>query len=403
MNNRNVILNCLNDNHVFIPEDSKGAIGIEIPNHKPQIVGLSNLLQSPEYLESEAQLPIAVGMDVEGKSVVADLATMPHLLIAGATGQGKSVFLNALIVSLLAARTPEELQLLLIDPKMVEFSQYSALSSSYLLKVEGIGEPVITNPENALLALNALCVEMERRYTLLSGAGVLSIVDYNDKVSDKLPYIVVVIDEFADLIMTLGKDFQAPIARLAQKVRAVGIHIVLATQRPSRDVITGVIKACFPARIAFRTTQMTDSNAILDHGDASKLLGRGDMLFSNNGCITRLQGAFIDSSEIDGVVKSLSEHYCVRTSNFGIKGVCTTETRTMPQNDLFDKAVKLLVTQGYASSSLLQRKFRIGYIRACRLMEELEAAGIVGPSRGVTPREILINADGRPKAQCDIQ
>lgn len=403
MNNRNVILNCLNDNHAFIPEDSKGAIGIEIPNHRPQIVGLSNLLQSPEYLESEAQLPIAVGMDVEGKSVVADLATMPHLLIAGATGQGKSVFLNALIVSLLAARTPEELQLLLIDPKMVEFSQYSALSNSYLLKVEGIGEPVIANPENALFALNALCAEMERRFTLLSGAGVLSIVEYNDKVSDKLPYIVVVIDEFADLIMTLGKDFQAPIARLAQKARAVGIHIVLATQRPSRDVITGVIKACFPARIAFRTAQMTDSKAILDHGDASKLLGRGDMLFSNNGCITRLQGAFVDPSEIDGVVKSLSEHYCVRTSNFEIKGVSTTVNRTKPQDDLFDKAVKLFATQGYASTSLLQRKFRIGFIRACRLMEELEAAGIVGPSRGVTPREILFNAYGTPKAQCDIQ
>ena len=383
---------------VIAPVPGKGTIGIEIPNDKPQIAGLGTLLHSPEFTESTAVLPIAVGMDVEGKGVVADLTKMHHLLIGGATGQGKSIFLNSLIVSLLASKEPGELKFMLIDPKMVEFAQYRSLANSYLLRVEGIGEPVISNTRDTKVALNALCSEMDRRYSLLINAGVRTIADYNAKVRDKLPYIVVVIDEFADLIMTLGKDIETPTARLAQMARAAGIHVVLATQRPSKDVITGVIKANFPARIAFRTAQRTDSKTILDQEDASKLLGRGDMLFSHNGCITRLQVAFVDTLEIDNVIKSISEIGGEQGSNFMIKGVEMTENLTSPkpqaQDSLFDQAVKFLASQESFSTTRLQRKFKIGYNRACKLIDELEVAGIVGPAQGGKPREILINPDG---------
>lgn len=384
----------------------KGTIGIEVPNDKPQIAGLGTLLHSPEFTESEAVLPIAVGMDVEGKGVVADLTKMRHLLIGGASGQGKSVFLNTLIVSLLASKAPGELKLMLIDPKMVEFFQYRTLANSYLLSVEGIGEPVITSYEETKIALNALCAEMDRRYSLLNNAGARSIADYNATVSDNLPYIVVVIDEFADLIMTLGKDFETPIARLAQKARAAGIHVVLATQRPSKPVITGVIKANFPARIAFRTTQNSDSKTILDQEDAIKLLGRGDMLFSHNSCITRLQGAFIDSPEIDRIVKCLSEHNDGRNQNYEITGFDMKESDKEPkqpsQNSLFDKAVQYLSSQEFVSTSMLQRKFGIGYNRAGKLMDELEASGIVGPAHGRKPREILIDMDGTSKPSQEL-
>ncbi len=388
------------------PVPGKGTIGIEIPNDKPQIISLGTLLNSSDFTESEAVLPIAVGMDVEGKGVVADLTKMHHLLVGGASDQGKTVFLNTLIVSLLASKAPGELKLMLIDPKMVEFFQYRTLANSYLLSVEGIGEPVITSYEETKIALNALCAEMDRRYSLLHNAGARSIADYNATVSDNLPYIVVVIDEFADLIMTLGKDFETPIARLAQKARAAGIHVVLATQRPSKSVITGVIKANFPARIAFRTAQGSDSKTILDQEGAIKLLGRGDMLFSHNGCITRLQGAFIDSPEIDRIVKCLSEHNDVQNYNFVINGGDIKERNMEPkqhfQYSLFDKAVQFLSSQEFVSCPMLQRKFKIGYNRAGKLMNELEAAGIVGPARGGKPREILIDKDGTFKPSQEL-
>ncbi|MCM1071443.1 MAG: FtsK/SpoIIIE domain-containing protein [Bacteroides sp.] len=287
---------------------------------QPQKIGLDTLLNCSEFSESKAVLPIAVGMDVEGKGVVADLTKMHHLLIGGATGQGKSIFLNSLIVSLLASKEPGELKLMLIDPKMVEFYQYRSLANSYLLRVEGIGEPVITSCEDTKVALNALCAEMDRRYSLLRDAEVLSIADYNDKASDKLPYIVVVIDEYADLIMTLGKGFETPIVRLAQKARAAGIHVVLATQRPSKSVVTGAIKANFPSRIAFRTMQMTDSKTILDQEGAENLIGPGDMLFSHNGCVTRLQGALVEFPEIKSILRCLSERIDGQNYKFAITG-----------------------------------------------------------------------------------
>jgi len=391
---------------VIAPVPGKGTIGIEIPNVKPQRISLGTLLHSSEFTENKALLPIAVGMGIEGKCEVADLATMPHLLVAGASCQGKSVFLNTLIVSLLASKDPGELKFMLIDPKMVEFAQYRSLANSYLLRVEGIGEPVITSPEDTKVALNALCAEMERRFSLLSNAYARTIADYNAKVSDKLPYIVVVIDEFADLIMTLGKDFETPIARLAQKARAAGIHVVLATQRPSKDVVTGVIKANFPTRIAFRTAQRTDSKTILDQEGANKLMGRGDMLFSHNVCITRLQGAFIDTLEIDNVIKSISGIEGEQGFNFMIKGVEMTENLTSPkpqaQDSLFDQAVKFLASQESFSTTRLQRRFKIGYNRACKLIDELEVAGIVGPAQGGKPREILINPDGALKPSKEL-
>ncbi|MCM1141652.1 MAG: FtsK/SpoIIIE domain-containing protein [Muribaculum sp.] len=397
MNKQEKIIECLKDYPVFNTEETADK------EHKPQIVGLKTILKSPEFLESTAQLPIAVGMDDEGKSVVADLAKMPHLLIAGATGQGKSVFLNTLIVSLLATKKVEELQLLLIDPKMVEFSQYRNLANSYLLKVEGIEDSIITNTDEAKSVLNALCAEMDLRYSLLKDAGVRVIKDYNDGIGEKLPYVVVVIDEFADLIMTLGKDIETPILRLAQKARAVGIHVVLATQRPSKNVITRAIKANFLARIAFRVGQRVDSKTILDQEGANDLLGRGNMLFSHKDCITRLQGAFIDSSEIDSVVKSISKRGNELSSNFVIKSDEMKDNLKSPQphvhDPLFDQAVKLLASQEFASSSLLQRTFGIGYKRAGKLIDELESAGIVGHIQGAKPREILINLDGTSKLE----
>ncbi len=308
------------DVRVIAPAPGKRTIGIEIPNDKPQIVGLGTLLNSSGFTESTAELPVAVGMDVEGRSLVVDLAKMHHLLIGGATGQGKTVFLNALIVSLLAAKEPGELKLMLIDPKKVEFSRYRPLANSYLLSVEGIGDPVITNYEETIIALNALCAEMDRRYSLLRNSEAQTLAEYNDKESDKLPYIVVVMDEYADLIMTCGADFETPIARLAQKARAAGIHVVLSTQRPSKSVVTGVIKANFTARVGFKVGQRVDSKAILYHEGSQNLVGRGDMFFLNNGYIKRLQGAFIDSPEIDRVVKCLSEHNDEQNYNFVIKG-----------------------------------------------------------------------------------
>ncbi|MCM1067486.1 MAG: FtsK/SpoIIIE domain-containing protein [Muribaculaceae bacterium] len=389
---------------IIAPVPGKGTIGIEIPNDKPQIIRLGTLLNSPEFTESKAVLPIAVGMDVEGKCEVADLTKMPHLLIGGASSQGKSVFLHSLIVSLLAAKEPDELQFLLIDPKMVEYYQYRTLANSYLLKVEGIAEPVISNSGDTKVALNALCAEMERRYSLLRNAGVRTIADYNDKESDKLPYIVVVIDEFAELIMTFGKDFETPIARLAQKARAAGIHVVLATQRPSKDVITGIIKANYPARIAFRVSQRVDSKTILDYEGANNLLGCGDMLFSNNGRVSRLQGAFIDNAELDKILNSLSNQNDGQNQKIEIKGIDMNESDTEPKqkDSLFDKAAKFFASQEFASITMLQRKFEIGFKRACQLMDELEAAGIVGPAQGAKPREILINSGRRSKSQYDM-
>lgn len=389
---------------VIVPIPDKGTIGIEIPNDSPKIVGLSYLLQTPEYLENEALLPIAIGMDVEGDCVVADLANMPHLLVAGATGQGKSVFLNTLIVSLLAAKESSELQLLLFDPKAIEFSQYHSLAESYLLKIDGIEESVITNIEDVKVALDALCAEMDRRYTLLNEANVKNIHQYNEIAPNKLRYIVAVIDEYADLIMTLGKDFEKPIARLAQKARAAGIHVILATQRPSKNVVTGVIKASFPSRIAFRVNMRADSKTILDREGADNLLGRGDMLFLNNSCVTRLQGAIIDAPEIARVVKSLSEYCYGNSSNLHIRRVEreTIVAESHNSDTLFDKAVKFLASQEFASTSMLQHKFGIGYNRASRLIDKLEVAGILGPARGCKPREILINTDGTFKPSKEL-
>lgn len=393
---------------IIAPMPGRGTIGMEVPNRDPQIVSIRSILASKAYIETKAKLPLAMGTTIQNEVYIADLAKIPHLLVAGATGMGKSVGLNAIIASLLYKKHPSELKFVLIDPKMVEFSLYSKLERHYLAKLPDEEEPIITEPAKAVTTLNSLCVEMQNRLALLKKAGMRNIAEYNELFTARklnpekghrfLPYIVVIIDEFADLLMTTGKELETPVARLAQKARAVGIHLILATQRPSVDVITGMIKNNFPGRVAFRVTQAVDSRTILDRPGAEQLVGRGDMLFSQDGKIQRVQCALIETSEVESICESISEQIgypCAYelpdyvpagesgTGNLGAVG---------DRDPLFEDAGRTIIEAGTGSTSLLQRKYNIGYPRAGKIMDQLEAAGVVGPAQGGKPRNVLMDS-----------
>lgn len=392
---------------IIAPIPGKGTIGIEVPNKDPQTVSMRSIIESDVYKASHMELPMAMGRTISNDVFMADLCKMPHLLVAGATGMGKSVGLNAIITSLLYKKHPSELKFVLIDPKMVEFSLYASLERHYLAKLPDEEDAIITDPSKVVATLNSLCVEMDNRYALLKEASMRNIKEYNDKFIHRylnpekghrfLPYIVVVVDEFADLIMTAGKEVETPIARIAQKARAVGIHMILATQRPSTNVITGVIKANFPGRIAFRVFQMVDSRTIIDRPGANQLIGRGDMLFSNNGKLDRVQCAFIDTPEVSAICDSIKEqpgYPCAyELPEYIADNGDGNKIATVGDRDpLFDECARLVVTTDTASTSSLQRRYNIGYNRAGRIMDQMEAAGIVGPSQGGKPRQVLVDS-----------
>ena len=393
---------------IIAPMPGKGTIGMEVPNKHPQAVGIRAVLSSKAYHESTAELPLALGTTISNEVFVCDLAKMPHLLVAGATGMGKSVGLNAIIASLLFKKHPAELKFVLVDPKMVEFSLYNCLEKHFLAKLPGDEDPVLTDPTKVLATLNSLCVEMDNRYKLLSQAKLRGIKEYNQKFISRhlnpqkghryLPYIVVIIDEFADLMITAGKQIEEPIVRIAQKARAVGIHLILATQRPSVNVITGVIKANFPGRMAFRVTQMNDSRTIIDRPGAEQLIGRGDMLISRDGMIDRVQCAFIDTDEVEELCESISrqqgylEPYPLPEVVAPGEGGQLISGALGDRDDMFADAGRAVIEAGQGSASLLQRQFKIGYPRAGKLIDQLAAAGVVGPVTAAgKPRQVLMD------------
>ena len=389
---------------IIAPIPGKGTIGIEVPNKKPRIVSGRSIIGSKKFQESTYDLPIALGKTITNEVFMVDLAKMPHILVAGATGQGKSVGLNAIITSLLYKKHPAELKFVLIDPKKVEFSIYSAIEHHFLAKLPNEAEPIITDVTKVVQTLNSICVEMDTRYDLLKLAHVRNVKEYNEKFINRqlnpekghkyMPYIVVVIDEFGDLIMTAGKDVELPIARIAQLARAVGIHMIIATQRPTTNIITGTIKANFPARIAFRVSQMVDSRTILDRPGANQLIGRGDMLFLQGADPVRVQCAFIDTPEVSDIAEYISRQQGYPTAFF-LPEVEDESANTLDDVDmdrldpLFKDAARLIVSSQQGSTSLIQRKFSIGYNRAGRIMDQLEKANIVGPAQGSKPREVL--------------
>ena len=392
---------------IIAPIPGESNVGIEVPNAKPQIVSMKTMLESDAFRNAKMELPIAFGKTISGECFVTDLAKMPHLLMAGATGTGKSVGLNAVLASLLYKKHPSELKLVLVDPKKVEFSLYSALERHYLAKMPDEEEAVITDVKKVVRTLNSLCIEMDSRYDLLKSAKVRKITEYNEKFCKRmlnpanghryLPYIVVVIDEFGDLIMTAGKEVELPIARLAQLARAVGIHLIIATQRPTTNIITGTIKANFPARVAFRVTSGIDSKTILDTGGAQQLIGRGDMLISLAGKdMIRLQCALIDTPEIERLVKFVGDQRGY-PEGFELPEYLdeneepNKEFDAKSKDEYFNDAARLVVSSQFGSTSLLQRKLQLGYNRAGRIIDQLEAAGIVGPSNGSKPRDVLIH------------
>lgn len=391
---------------IIAPIPGKGTIGIEVPNKEPSIVSMRSILGSAKYLETKMDLPMAIGKTISDEVFIADLCKMPHLLVAGATGMGKSVGLNAIIASLLYKKHPSELKFVLVDPKMVEFSLYSTIEHHYLAKLPDEEDAIITDPNKVVTTLNSLCVEMDNRYALLKDASMRNIKEYNDRFCHHLlnpekghrylPYIVVIVDEFADLIMTAGKEVETPIARIAQKARAVGIHMILATQRPSTNVITGVIKANFPGRIAFRVFQMVDSRTIIDRPGANQLIGKGDMLFSNNGKIDRVQCAFIDTPEVKAICDAISSQVGYRCAyelpEYVPEGGDAAGLASIGDRDtLFEECARFIITAEQASTSSLQRRFSIGYNRAGKIMDQLEAAGIVGPNQGAKGRAVLVD------------
>lgn len=394
---------------IIAPIPGKGTVGIEVANKDPQTVSMRTIITSAKYQECKYELPLAIGSTINNQVYIADLTKMPHLLVAGATGQGKSVGLNSMITSLLYSKHPAELKFVLIDPKMVEFSLYRALERHYLAKLPDEEEPVITVPEKVVATLSSLCVEMGMRYDLLKSAGVRNIKEYNAKFIAKslnpekghrfMPYIVVIVDEFADLIMTVGKEVETPIARLAQKARAVGIHVILATQRPSANVITGVIKANFPARIAFKVASGIDSRTVLDTMGAQQLIGRGDMLISNNSEMERVQCAFIDTPEVTAICEHIKNQVGYASAYLLPEPVNTNggdtsggDTGYGDRDPLFEDIARWVVTSNTASTSSLQRRYRIGFNRAGSIMDQLEAAGIVSPASGGKPRQVLVDA-----------
>ncbi len=392
---------------IIAPIPGKGTVGIEVPNNDPQTVSMRSVIASAKYQESKMMLPMAMGATISNEIFMADLIKMPHLLVAGATGMGKSVGLNAILASLLYRKHPSELKLVLVDPKMVEFSLYAKIERYFLAKLPGEEEAIITDPNKVVPTLNSLCVEMDNRYALLKDASVRSLEDYNKKFTEGLispeeghkylPYIVVVVDEFADLIMQSGKEVETPIARIAQKARAVGIHMILATQRPSTNVITGLIKANFPGRIAFRVIQMVDSRTILDCPGANQLIGKGDMLFSHNGNMTRVQCAFISTEEVEAIVDSIYRQvgpdltYMLPDPPKGDEEGGKASANIGDRDAMFDEVARFIVGRQISSVSSLQRQFGIGYNRAGRLMDQMEAAGIVGRANGAKPRDILVD------------
>ena len=393
---------------IIAPIPGKGTIGIEVPNVKKSVVGMRSLLASDKFQKNDYALPIALGKKIDNENFIVDLATMPHLLMAGATGQGKSVGLNAILVSLLYKKHPSQLKFVLVDPKKVELSLYRIIEKHFLAKLPGEDDAIITDTRKVVNTLNALCIEMDERYDLLKDAGCRNIREYNEKfVSRKLnpekghkflPFIVLVIDEFADLIMTAGKEIETPIARLAQLARAIGIHLIVATQRPSVNIITGTIKANFPARIAFKVSSKVDSRTILDIGGAEQLIGRGDMLVSYQGDVTRVQCAFVDTPEVEKVAEFIGAQQGY-PSAFELpevideKDMEDREVDLLSKDPLFSEAAQLIVQSGMGSTSLIQRRLKLGYNRAGRLMDQLEAAGIVGPSKGSKVREVLFKTE----------
>ena len=393
---------------IIAPIPGKGTIGIEVPNIRKSIVSMKTLLASEKFQNSQHSLPIAIGKKIDNENFIVDLAAMPHLLMAGATGQGKSVGLNAILVSLLYKKHPSQLKFVLVDPKKVELSLYRVIEKHFLAKLPGEEDAIITDTKKVINTLNALCIEMDNRYDLLKEAGCRNIKEYNEKFTSRklnpekghqyLPFIVLVVDEFADLIMTAGKEVEMPIARLAQLARAVGIHLIIATQRPSVNIITGTIKANFPARIAFKVSSKIDSRTILDAGGAEQLIGKGDMLVSYNGEITRLQCAFVDTPEVDRVCNFIAEQKgypdaFLLPEYIDDKDLEASGFDAGDRDSLFEDAAKLIVSAQVGSTSFIQRRMKLGYNRAGRLMDQLESAGIVGPSQGSKPREVLFKSD----------
>ena len=393
---------------IIAPIPGKGTIGIEVPNKKPKIVSIESILNSKKFKESDFELPIALGKTITNEVYMADLAKMPHLLVAGATGQGKSVGLNAIITSLLYKKHPSELKIVLVDPKKVEFSIYAPLEKHFLAKVADDEDPIITDVTKVVRTLKSLCQEMDDRYALLKRAACRNIKEYNAKFKSRqlnpenghrfLPYFVIIIDEFGDLIMTAGKEVEVPIARIAQLARAVGMHMVIATQRPTTNIITGTIKANFPARMAFKVMSQIDSRTILDQSGANQLVGKGDMLIISGGAMpVRVQCAFIDTPEVLRINEYISQQQGYLTAyelpdvpmddEGGSSGGGIDEGEKL--DSLFEEAARLIVVHQSGSTSLIQRKFAIGYNRAGRLMDQLERAGIVGGINGAKPREVL--------------
>ncbi|WP_321282525.1 DNA translocase FtsK 4TM domain-containing protein [Marinifilum fragile] len=391
---------------IIAPIPGKGTIGIEVPNRTPEIVSMKNIIASKKFQESKFALPVALGRTISNETYTLDLTKMPHLLVAGATGQGKSVGLNAIITSLLYKKHPSQLKFVLIDPKKVELSIYSTIEKHFLAKLPEEEEPIITDIHKVISTLNSLCIEMDSRYDLLKKAHARNIKEYNAKFIKRklnpenghryLPYIVVIIDEFADLIMTAGKEVEAPIARIAQLARAIGIHMIIATQRPSTNIITGVIKANFPARIAFKVASMIDSRTILDSPGANQLIGRGDMLVSISSSLVRVQCAFVDTPEVEAITEFINNQqsypsalmlpeYVGESSESGAGDI-----DLQKRDALFEEAARLVVTSQQGSTSGIQRRFSIGYNRAGRIVDQLEAAGIVGPFEGSKARQVLI-------------
>ena len=390
---------------IIAPIPGKGTIGIEVPNKNPTMVPMKTVISSAKFQEAEMELPIALGKTISNETFVVDLAKMPHLLMAGATGQGKSVGLNAVLTSLLYKKHPAEVKFVLVDPKKVELTLFNKIERHYLAKLPDSEDAIITDNSKVINTLNSLCVEMDNRYSLLKDAMVRNIKEYNDKFKARklnpenghrfLPYIVLVVDEFADLIMTAGKEVETPIARLAQLARAIGIHLIIATQRPSVNVITGMIKANFPARIAFRVTSKIDSRTILDTGGADQLIGRGDMLFSNGNDLVRVQCAFVDTPEVERIVdfigsqKAYPDAYLL-PEFIGEESGTTLDVNISERDIMFREAAEIIVTSQQGSASLLQRKLKLGYNRAGRIIDQLEAAGIVGQFEGSKARSVNI-------------
>lgn len=394
---------------IIAPIPGKGTIGIEVPNLKPQMVSMESILNSRKFQETDYELPMALGKTITNEVFIADLTKMPHLLVAGATGQGKSVGLNVIITSLLYKKHPAELKLVMIDPKKVEFSLYAPIVNHFLAQVEGnedVEEPIITDVNKVIQTLKSLCIEMDQRYDLLKKAHARNVKEYNEKFRERqlnpqnghrfMPYIVVVIDEYGDLIMTAGKEIELPIARIAQLARAVGIHMIIATQRPTANIITGTIKANFPARMAFKVTTGVDSKTILDRTGANQLVGKGDMLLMTGSEPVRIQCAFIDTNELEDIVHHIAKQQSY-TSPYLLPEVPLEGEDDSSLGDvdmthldpMFEDAARMIVSEQNGSTSMIQRKFAIGYNRAGRLMDQLEKAGIVGPAKGSKPREVL--------------